>query len=190
LPGEEKKTSEDHHILWMKLKRNVMVFKRAMRAALFLLLAFGTSFAEKENIEGNLDEDESFWNRLLCSKGTSMTRPPSEPPPTSPPTPVLIPKPLSYLLYDQVTNVTDALVGGPSQEYEPEYEKFDCELADDFTVPSDVNWTVTSIEIFGLQKGVNGTAESAPPIPTFNVFIYGDDGGKPNVDGAKYAELP
>jgi hypothetical protein len=42
-----------------------------------LLFAFGSSFAEVENV--NLDDDKAFSGRHLWSTGTSMTTPLSEP---------------------------------------------------------------------------------------------------------------
>lgn len=81
------------------------------------------------------------------------------------------------LLYDQINdfNITDTSVGAATQDFEAQFDAFDCELADDFTIPPDVSWEITSIEFLGTTSGV--------PPPIFNIFIYEDDGGKPDVDG-------
>jgi hypothetical protein len=75
------------------------------------------------------------------------------------------------LLYDQITGFNESFIGAPSQDYEAEYDDFVSELADDFTIPPDVRWEVTSIEILAIKNS------SYPPVETFNIFIYEDDGG-------------
>ena len=69
----------------------MMIFKTLVRPAVVLLLAFGGSFANTENLEASLTEDKSFWLRQL--QGTSMPKPPAptgiSPPTSSAPVPTV-----------------------------------------------------------------------------------------------------
>ena len=77
----------------------------------------------------------------------------------------------TVVLYDQ--NDNDSGFGSNSQDFEADFDTFDNQGADDFTVPTGETWTVTQVDVTGSY--FNG----AGPAMWFNVFFYADAGGAP-----------
>ena len=80
------------------------------------------------------------------------------------------------VLYKQTANASS--VGILSQKFEPAFAVDDAQAADDFTVPSGKNWTVSEVDAIGAYSGGTTTATSE------NVFFYKTTKGLP---GAKVA---
>jgi hypothetical protein len=74
-------------------------------------------------------------------------------------------------LYDQ--NSDDNGIGIVSQNFEPTFDAYDAQGADDFTVPAGKIWLVTSVKTTGVY--FNG----AGPCDTASVTIYKNKNGKP-----------
>ncbi len=69
--------------------------------------------------------------------------------------------------------------GSPSQVFEPANTAFNCQSADDFTVPANTTWTISRVTADGIGTG-NPTS--------INVFVYANSGS--NLPGAVVASLP
>lgn len=82
----------------------------------------------------------------------------------------------SVLLYDQTDNA--ASNGVPDQDFEPAFDIYDAEAADDFVVPAGTSWTVDQVR----TVGTTGTAGGAK----VNVIFYANSagGGDPDLPGA------
>ncbi|HMA34311.1 MAG TPA: hypothetical protein VKY74_07485, partial [Chloroflexia bacterium] len=68
------------------------------------------------------------------------------------------------VLYDQY-DYPD-LSGISSQHFEPLFQPFDAQAADDFQVPAGQTWTVTSVDVAGGYYGGPG------PVDSMNLFFY------------------
>jgi len=79
------------------------------------------------------------------------------------------------LKYDQITFCNAGAIN--SQNYEPVFDAYDDEAADDFVVPSGTIWRVNRIRAYGVY-GANCAAPAGPAI-SVNVIIYEDAGGVP-----------
>ena len=62
--------------------------------------------------------------------------------------------------------------GAPSQNFETAFDAFDCQGADDFTVPANTTWTVN-------QVNVTGTLSTTGPPASFNVIFYNNSAALP-----------
>jgi hypothetical protein len=80
------------------------------------------------------------------------------------------------ILYNQYDN--SGTISLSSQDFEAAYNAYDDQLADDFNVPANTKWKVTGVGIQGLYFNGPGPADS------FNVAIYQDAGGVPNLSAA------
>ncbi len=60
------------------------------------------------------------------------------------------------VLYDQDDNSTDS--GINSQNFEVDFDVYDNQGADDFTVPAGVKWSVTQVAVTGFYNTVGGAA--------------------------------
>ena len=89
----------------------------------------------------------------------------------------------SVVLYDQIS-LTPRGNGEPDQNFEAAYDIYDSEAADDFVVPSGLNWEIDSVNIIGSQSAA-GTAASV------DITFYKDNGGTPGaaVSGCSYAGI-
>lgn len=81
----------------------------------------------------------------------------------------------SQVLMNQATGMTTG--GMASHDFETIYNQYDCEAADDFTVPSGSKWTIDSILIYGQYSA---SAQTTCPV---RLTLYLDSGGMP---GAVY----
>ncbi|MCI0612421.1 hypothetical protein L0244_05480, partial [bacterium] len=77
----------------------------------------------------------------------------------------------NVVLYDQYDN--PGTYGWTSQDFEPAFDAYDNQGADDFVVPSGETWNIDEVDVKGVY--FNGTGPSV----SFNVFIYADAGGLP-----------
>lgn len=76
------------------------------------------------------------------------------------------------VLYDQTDNA--GLNSATSQDFEPAFDEFDNQAADDFVIPAlDVAWTVEQIEVSGAYFNGSGPARAV------NVWFYQDAAGLP-----------
>jgi hypothetical protein len=83
-----------------------------------------------------------------------------------------LPKGGQVVLYDQYDNATvTPPVDITSQDFEPDFDAFDTQAADDFVVPAGETWNIEEVDVLGEYNG--GPAES------FHVFFYQDAGGLP-----------
>src|ERR1700730_2318245 len=71
-----------------------------------------------------------------------------------------------------------------SQDFEPEFDVFTDELANDFIVRDGETWSVESIDVDGMY--FNGTG----PADSFNVRFYADDVGLPGVLAGERLAMP
>ena len=62
--------------------------------------------------------------------------------------------------------------GVTSQDFEPSFDTFDSQAADDFVVPSGQTWSVTGVDVAGEYN-------SGGPAVGFNVYFYNDAAGLP-----------
>ena len=62
--------------------------------------------------------------------------------------------------------------GAPSQNFETAFDAFDCQGADDFTVPANTSWTIN-------QVNVTGTLSTTGPPASFNVIFYNNAAALP-----------
>src|SRR6185437_15014359 len=86
--------------------------------------------------------------------------------------PILMPPNLPRtILYDQYSNLGRSATS--SQDFEPAFDVFADELANDFIVQEGETWSVDSIDVDGMY--FNGTG----PADSFNVRFYADDVGLP-----------
>ena len=85
----------------------------------------------------------------------------------------------NVVLYDQYDNPGTLVIN--SQNYEPEADAFDNELADDFVVPGGESWTIDQVDVPGQYY--NGTG----PMDSANVNFYSDASGLP---GSQVATRP
>src|SRR5580765_72828 len=81
------------------------------------------------------------------------------------------PRIVARLLYDQ--NDLDTGIGITSQNFEEEFNAYDDQAADDFTVPGGHAWKIRNVTVTGTYFAGNGPARS------WNVYIYADRGGLP-----------
>ena len=86
--------------------------------------------------------------------------------------------PTASVLYDQTDN--DSGVGIVSQDFEATFDGYDSEGADDFVVPPDTTWAVTSVTTPGVYFNGAGPAEAV------NLTIFNDDGGLPGAVACSY----
>jgi hypothetical protein len=75
-----------------------------------------------------------------------------------------------HVLYEQIEPDAGGIA---SQDFEPAYNVYDCQGADDFVVPAGVTWDIQSITAPGSHS-TSSTFTSA------NVLFYNDVGGVPN----------
>jgi len=82
------------------------------------------------------------------------------------------------VLYDQTAN--DGGVGLVSQNFEPSFDAFDSQAADDFVVTASQGWTIQQLFVPGVY--FNG----AGPVNSVNVWFYQNSagGGNPDLPGA------
>jgi subtilisin-like proprotein convertase family protein len=76
----------------------------------------------------------------------------------------------SSILYDQSATPTG---GSSSQNFETAFDAFDCQAADDFTVPAGQTWTITQVNVGGSPFSNPGPAASV------NVTFYNNAGSLP-----------
>ncbi len=74
------------------------------------------------------------------------------------------------LLLDQTNNASGN--GAPDQDFEPAYDIYDAEGADDFVVTDPAGWTIQGVMTPGTQSAM-GTAASV------DIIFYSDSGGLP-----------
>ena len=77
-----------------------------------------------------------------------------------------------------------AVIPANSQNYEPEFDAYDCEAADDFEVPPGEVWRVRTIRIRGTYYDAMGPADS------LNVRFYRHANGVPGDILQAYPALP
>jgi len=70
-----------------------------------------------------------------------------------------------------------------SQNFEPEFDVWDCQAADDFVVPKGETWSVKQVEVSGWYWGDSMPAKSE------NVVFYRNAGGLPGQEVGRYTEL-
>jgi hypothetical protein len=75
------------------------------------------------------------------------------------------------VLYDQSGNDFGSAV--VSQDFETDFDSYDAELADDFTVPDGPIWRVKEIDVTGQYFSGSG------PVRSVNVIFYSDKSGVP-----------
>ncbi|MEA3478228.1 MAG: hypothetical protein U9R60_08620, partial [Bacteroidota bacterium] len=76
---------------------------------------------------------------------------------------------VTRILYEQMEIGAN---GWASQDFEAAYDAYDCQGADDFTVPAGVYWDIQTVTVPG--------SGSPGPFNVANVFFYQDAGGMPN----------
>lgn len=76
----------------------------------------------------------------------------------------------AVVLYDQYDNLSVSTVS--SQNFEPGFDNYDAQAADDFVVPSGDVWLVDQVEVSGAYRGNGRTA-------SVNVFFYASKGAVP-----------
>jgi uncharacterized repeat protein (TIGR01451 family) len=81
--------------------------------------------------------------QVLGFSGDSQSQPPARP---------------QVVLYDQYNNATGNATS--SQDFEPEDDPFDTELADDFPVPAGETWSINLIEVDGVYYNGPGPAQA------------------------------
>src|SRR3984893_4329275 len=86
------------------------------------------------------------------------------------------------ILYNQYNNAAPNATS--SQDFEPEFDVFTDELANDFIVRDGETWSVESIDVDGMY--FNGTG----PADSFNVRFYADDVGLPGVLAGERLAMP
>ena len=114
-----------------------------------------------------------IWAVLIAAEAAAAA--PSEPtrsgpPPTAVPVPHLD-SPRSVLLWDQTDNPAGGSIG--SQDFEPAFDIFDDEAADDFVVPAGAFWSIDEAFISGGYNAGGG------PAAAVNLYFYSDSGGTP-----------
>jgi hypothetical protein len=77
------------------------------------------------------------------------------------------------VLYDQYDNATGG--GYTSQDFEPAFDAYDNQAADDFVVPAGETWNIEGVDVAG-QYSTGG------PAAAFHVFIYSDAAGLPGTN--------
>jgi hypothetical protein len=90
------------------------------------------------------------------------------------------------ILYDQITSFNDSRAGVAFQDYTDNssavpfgnLDNYDSEAADDFTVPPDVSWELTAVEIRTI------IAVGFPAFKNYTIYIYQDADGTPDVNGS------
>lgn len=82
------------------------------------------------------------------------------------------------VLYDQTGN--DLGIGVVSQNFETSFDAYDSQGADDFTVPSGVNWRVQEVDVVGVYFNGSGPAVSE------EVVFFKDRHGMPGKIVADY----
>lgn len=81
-----------------------------------------------------------------------------------------LPQPGQTLLYDQTdADNPQAIV---AQNFESSFDAYDCEAADDFTVPQGETWKIVEVHVEGTFFDGTGPANS------FNVAFHREQGGK------------
>ncbi len=90
------------------------------------------------------------------------------PPPAVTPSPTATSQPGAAILYDQYNSDHDNLITN-SQNFEPAFDSFDDQTADDFVVPAGHTWNVSQVEVAG------GYFNGAGPASSVNVFIYANN---------------
>ena len=80
------------------------------------------------------------------------------------------------ILYNQYDNPGGVAI--VSQNFEAAYDAYDDMGADDFNVPANTSWKISGVGVQGLYFNGPGPADS------FNVAIYQDAGGVPNLSAA------
>jgi hypothetical protein len=78
--------------------------------------------------------------------------------------------PVVETLYDQTDNMSGW--GWAAQDFEPENDDYDCEMADDFTVPAG-GWTINRVELSGHYSDGGG------PLESVNLWFHRDQAGWP-----------
>jgi S-layer homology domain len=86
--------------------------------------------------------------------------------------------PNDVVLYTQADN--DASGGAVSQDFEPLFDTFDSDAADDFVIPSGQAWVINSVTMNGQYTGTGG------PAPAVNLTIFADSGGVPGTAACTY----
>jgi hypothetical protein len=85
------------------------------------------------------------------------------------------------ILHDQ--NGDDAGIYAVSQNFQSTFDAYDCQAADDFTVPADSKWMVKEIDISGHYFDGLGLARNE------NVTVYKDKSGLPGKPVAYFNEI-
>lgn len=80
-------------------------------------------------------------------------------------------------------NDHDTYVGVVSQNFEPEFDAYDCRAADDFVVPQGEIWVVKRVHVTGTYFASFGPARSE------SVVFYRNEGGLPGRVIRAYPEL-
>jgi hypothetical protein len=80
----------------------------------------------------------------------------------------------NIVLYDQYDNPGG--VGWTSQDFEPAFDAYDNQGADDFVVPAGETWNIDEVDVSGAYFNGLGPADS------FHVFIYQDAAGLPGTN--------
>jgi hypothetical protein len=78
--------------------------------------------------------------------------------------------PVVETLYDQTDNQSNW--GYAAQDFESIYDDYDCEMADDFTVPAG-GWTINRVELSGFYSDGGG------PLEGVNLWFHRDQAGWP-----------
>src|SRR5687767_1351910 len=66
------------------------------------------------------------------------------------------------VLVDQTTTQSGA--GWASQDFEAAFNAYDCQGADDFTIPAGPNWSINEVVAPGFNQGV--------PVPAMNIQFF------------------
>ena len=87
------------------------------------------------------------------------------------------------ILYEQLANIS-AEGGISSQDFEPAFDLYDAEGADEFVVPAGETWTINEVVILGSYS-------AAGPCDLANLRFYADDaGGIPGTLLFEYLDVP
>ncbi|MBT3646943.1 MAG: T9SS type A sorting domain-containing protein [Flavobacteriales bacterium] len=77
---------------------------------------------------------------------------------------------MTQVVFDQTNGMIN--LGIASQDFEVANNGYDCEAADDFTIPSGMNWTIDSVEIFGQYSNLSDSTG-------LRLRFYEDDNSSP-----------
>jgi hypothetical protein len=115
-------------------------------------------WSDNRNVQSGFQQPDMFFDRIPLSGGTYTpipTRTPTQTRTPAPPTPTQTPT--AGVLYNQYNNAGTHSIS--SQNFEPESDRYDDELADDFVVPGGQTWYVTQVDVDGAYSG-SGPADS------------------------------